>query len=281
VSFSLDSKKSADGSLSVEIQDRGIQVLTDLLKECERLEVKEMAAIATEVFRKAPNGALYLKRVKEELQLDVRVVTQEDEATLGFSTAVALQGVPPEQVRCWDSGGGSFQIISLGPNETFQTFLAPLGSGNTTAMLVQDIQGKVLAEHPSPNPVSAEQASAMMPALQKAMLEAPEWLKDASVTAIGGPNSMFAMAADIIGSKTYSQADVKKALETTIDCSDDELASRHCQGSNRDPPSACCPKMCLLLAVFEHCHIAEVSFQAAIGSCPGLLVSNELFSGAA
>lgn len=35
-----------------------------------------MAAVATEVFRKAPNGAAYLARVQADVGIDVRLVSQ-------------------------------------------------------------------------------------------------------------------------------------------------------------------------------------------------------------
>lgn len=37
------------------------------------------------------------------------------------------------------------------------------------------------------------------------------------------------------------------------------------------------PKLCLLLAVLEGCEVAELEYVPTVGSCAGLLVSNERF----
>jgi len=97
------------------------------------------------------------------------------------------------------------------------------------------------------------------------------------VTAIGGPNSLFCLASEISGKQTFSKADVEAALATVLDLTDAELTARHCQGEFRDPPSFICPKLCLLLAVTSVCGLADVTFQEAIGSCPGLLLSADRY----
>ena len=48
-------------------------------------------------------------------------------------------------------------------------------------------------------------------------------------------------------------------------------------GDLREPPGYIVPKLALLLAVMEHCEMREVQFCSTIGSCPGLLVSEEFF----
>lgn len=58
-----------------------------------------------------------------------------------------------------------------------------------------------------------------------------------------------------------------------------DLCKMHCSltGDLREPPGYILPKIALLLAVMEHCGIAEVHFCSTIGSCPGLLISDTFF----
>jgi len=271
VGFALDWKRSSENLLSEEVQQRGLEVLGILVQECEVLDVapESRAAIATEVFRKALNGAAFLARVHEKLGLRVEVITQDDEAVLGFATAVALEG--REDVIAWDSGGASFQITSR--DSGLRTYLGTFGSGNTTAMLVQDIQGLDFSEHASPNPVSREQADALVKLLLDGLNEGVPWLRGQTVTAIGGPNSMFAVATECIGVDAYTLKEVESALADSLNRTDEELAVKH-GGELREPTGLVCPKLALLVAVMQRCEIKEVSFKSAVGSCSGLLISS-------
>ena len=158
VSFSLASKTTQDGSLPEDIMDEGIKVLKSFRAIVDAFAIvqntgrahKELgiAAVATEVFRRAPNGRSYLQRVWREVCIDVRLVSQRVEAELGFMTAAAFaardSGADVDGdggIVCWDSGGGSFQIASSAPKEDMQEttrphrihlrppYLAALGSG--------------------------------------------------------------------------------------------------------------------------------------------------------
>jgi len=282
VPFAVDWKKSSDGTLSEDIQAQGLRVLQKLVEICEKHAVPagSRCAIATEVFRKAGNGQEYLTRVHSELGLNIEMVSQDDEARLGFFTAVALQSRPAEEVVCWDSGGASFQITSQGVDSTsIRSYVGSLGTGTVFATLVEAVQGRSLATCQTPNPVTAEEAVQLVQQLRDSLAEPPTWLQGSSVTAIGGRNSMFCVASEALGGQTaYTEEDVRRALDEAAGLSDEDLASRpYCQGELREPPAFVVPKLCLLLAVVEHCGIASVQFCPAIGSCPGLLVSSGRF----
>ena len=192
---------------------------------------------------------------------------------MGFKTAVTLQDGTAESVICWDSGGASFQITSC-TDGGLRSYLGALGAGVTTSILVETTQGRALADSPSTNPVTMQQAVALTEELKKKVPEAAEWLK-----AIGGPNSMFCVASEALGVLKYGTADVRRVLEGPVGLSDSELASKvFCEGELREPPAYIVPKLCLLLAVLEHCGIAEVKYCHAIGSCPGMLISDDMFA---
>eukprot|EP00931_Biecheleriopsis_adriatica_P005311 TRINITY_DN106837_c0_g1_i1.p1 TRINITY_DN106837_c0_g1~~TRINITY_DN106837_c0_g1_i1.p1 ORF type:complete len:341 (+),score=71.65 TRINITY_DN106837_c0_g1_i1:45-1025(+) len=280
VAFAVDWKQSSDGQLSEEIQAKGLEVLRSFLSTCDEHAVPTNArcAIATEVFRKASNGTAYLERV-QALGLPVKMLSQSEEAEVGFKTAVALQDGPAKDVICWDSGGASFQITSRNSGGSLCSYLGSLGTGVVTSILVETVKGQNFAEVPSPNPVTVQEAEALVKELKTKIPEAPEWLRSSCVTAIGGPNSMFTVTCEALGKTRYAADDVRSALRGVLEHTDAELASEpFCQGELREPPAYIVPKICQLLAVIEHCGIKEVHFCSAIGSCPGMLISNNLFS---
>ena len=137
--FKGDSQKSADGSLSAEVQEQGLATLKELQSEANALGAVQSFAIATEVFRTSPNGMDYLSRVTSELGIPVSILTQDEEAEVGLATAeayandadgdsdgggagggagagagasecVSSGGTDP--IISWDSGSGSFQFCT-------------------------------------------------------------------------------------------------------------------------------------------------------------------------
>lgn len=280
VSFAVDWKQSSEGKLSYRIQEKGLDVLKGFIEKCDELKVPADArsAIATEVFRKAANGGEYLSKVRK-LGIPVKILTQEEEAAVGFMTGVAVQDGPADEVVCWDSGGASFQISSRSGKGGLQRYLGELGTGVVTHILVDSVQGKNFAAGEMPNPVKREDADKLIEELKRKIPDAPAWLRNGRITALGGPNSMFVVTSQALGQATYGPSDVRRALTATLGLEDSKLAAMpFCQGANREPPAYVVPKICLLLAVMEHCDIKEVQVRSAIGSCPGMLVSDDFFA---
>lgn len=294
VKFALDWK--AHGRLSDAIADLGLAVLRELCATCAAHGAESYAAIATEVFRKAPNGAAYLERVERELGLCVQVVTQKVEAHLGFLTACALSESPRASVIAWDSGGASFQISGAGG----ACFSGALGASVATALLVERVQRSTLRDTPSPNPVAVEQADALVRLLRAELPDVPAWLLGAAgIRAIGGPNSLFNVAAIVVRAENIGaahaaempaltdgegfvagprpvllrRADARAAIHARCGESDEVLALL-----GYSEAALVVPKLCLLLAVMEHAQLERVEFLPAIGSCAGLLLSEEHFA---
>jgi hypothetical protein len=304
VPFGADWLKSSDGCLSAEMQNRGINTLKDLLAIGEQHGVEAYSAIATEVFRKASNGAEFLDRVRD-LGVKVTIVSQELEAELGYATALAVSGSSPSAgCIAWDSGGASFQITTRPHPEDRKShemlmYMGALGSGIATAELVEGLRGFKLADVSTPNPVSLSEADALVESLKRKLTDVPQWLQGANeVIAIGGPNSIFRLACDVLtvlkmdtmdssvkvlcGSggesdpnyvHSFTADDVRRAVEECVDKSDEYLQRRFIDFEHADPPTIIVPKLCLLYAVMSHTGIRRVRAMSAIGSCGGLLIT--------
>jgi exopolyphosphatase/guanosine-5'-triphosphate,3'-diphosphate pyrophosphatase len=85
---------------------------------------------ATEVMRLAANGPEFLARARDELGLEIAVITGEQEAALTFWGATSDRDLAPEQpVAVADLGGGSIELVlGTGRRLTWRRSL-PLGSG--------------------------------------------------------------------------------------------------------------------------------------------------------
>jgi hypothetical protein len=239
--------KSKDGMLSTTIQEKGIRTITDLKRIGDELGVEKYAVIATEVFRKANNGHEFLNLVRC-MGLVVTVVSQEIEAELGYATALAAT-TSDEHCIAWDSGGGSFQISTIldksdsnGDNGSnlssdnigkLSMYMGTIGSSIATATLLE-LQGGGGVDKISPNPVSLEEVNLLIETLGNRMEDLPAWLLNApEVTSIGGPNSIFQLACNILtvmkGAvnddtvNSFTIADINTAITECVNRSDEYL----------------------------------------------------------
>lgn len=311
--YGADWLRSSDGSLSISVQNEGRKTFSDLKKIAEDLGAKSFTAIATEVFRKASNGQEYINGLSHEMGVPIRIVTQEEEAQLGYATGLALKQVnDPTNSSClvWDSGGASFQITYGDPNimaTPLQHYVGAFGSGISMKILVETVQKQCLKDIKTPNPISSDDANALIENLLELLpRDIPDWLRNAkSVTAIGGLNSVFFLASTIISSlasskdnrdkeeiasgnlhnikssefeqdliTSYTATEVRNAITHCINKDDSQLV-QFMSHAHADPPSLIVPKLALLLSVMLHTGIERVDFVEAIGSCPGVLISEE------
>ena len=317
--FGSDWLKSTDGCLSPLIQDKGIQTIKDLKAIGDELAVESYAVIATEVFRKAANGHLFLDKVRA-MGMSVTVISQEIEAELGYATAVAYNG-NHDLGACiaWDSGGGSFQISTLVETEDvvgecdassgrtvdlgsqkkkyLEIYMGALGSSIATKTLIEELQGKKLADVLTPNPISDADANSLIEALILKMDEdVPIWLRNSpEVVAIGGPNSIFQLARNILNTlskeeslvpygveetnfdDSFSISQVRVAIDECVNRSDEYL-KRFLSFPNADPTTIIVPKLCLLYSVMKHTGIKKVRAVCCIGSCGGVLTTDRFYS---
>jgi exopolyphosphatase/guanosine-5'-triphosphate,3'-diphosphate pyrophosphatase len=114
VLYGADWKASKEENcLSETITKAGLDAVQLLQAKANQLGAQQSSGVATEVFRKAKNGPQLLDKMRE-LGLTVQLISQDDEAELGFQTAISSGTFDPTAVVAWDSGGGSFQISYRG-----------------------------------------------------------------------------------------------------------------------------------------------------------------------
>ena len=156
IAYKTDAQHNG-GHLSNEIQEQGLALLGRLVEAARGLGAVEACAIATEVFRTAPNGDDFLERIRVKTGLEVRIIDQAAEAALGLATAEALgAGGRPS----WDSGGGSFQITARGAsdgNGEMRSFTGRQGTLTALVLTLLLALRSPLAVHVSP--LAARKAS--------------------------------------------------------------------------------------------------------------------------
>jgi exopolyphosphatase/guanosine-5'-triphosphate,3'-diphosphate pyrophosphatase len=79
--------------------------------------VRRAKLVSTEACRIASNGGEFLARVKDELGLDIEILTRESEARLAVSGCASLIDHSCDYVLVFDIGGGSSELIWLDLNK--------------------------------------------------------------------------------------------------------------------------------------------------------------------
>ncbi len=99
------------GRLTEDAMDRVLARLAECKSTAERFNVETIVIGATSASRDAANTDELIRRVNDELGLDYRVLSGEEEAELSFRGALAM--VPGMSEACvLDVGGGSTEIIA-------------------------------------------------------------------------------------------------------------------------------------------------------------------------
>lgn len=101
-----------NGYLSTSIIEKETRVINDFHLKMRALEVETIHAVATEVFRKSPNGVDAVQQFENIIGCKIPIITPEEEAGLAFQGAVATSGLDPATLIVWDCGAGSFQVKS-------------------------------------------------------------------------------------------------------------------------------------------------------------------------
>lgn len=99
-----------DKRISIEAWERAFQTLSRYLEICHLLKVENIQAYGTSAVRDAENGNHFQETLKEELSLDLRIISGEEEADLIYRGVSALHSFEEEGVIV-DIGGGSTEII--------------------------------------------------------------------------------------------------------------------------------------------------------------------------
>mmetsp|Transcript_10970 Transcript_10970/g.16604 ORF Transcript_10970/g.16604 Transcript_10970/m.16604 type:complete len:321 (+) Transcript_10970:3-965(+) len=245
VPFKSDVLASGDArELSDGVIRRGLGVLRDLADCATRCgAVPPHAGIATDVFRGARNGEDFVSRVRREAGIDARIVSQEEEAAVGFLTAVALggagSGADGRRMLAWDSGGGSYQLSSLVGDDgaadappVVRASVGPWGSSGAWCALIERVRG-LRFERQTANPVRRAEAERLVALIRDDLARTPvePWVGElgaapsAQIVGFGGESCIFRVVEQLSGKTVQTRDDVQVALEKMLDKSDEEIVA--------------------------------------------------------
>jgi exopolyphosphatase / guanosine-5'-triphosphate,3'-diphosphate pyrophosphatase len=168
------------GRISPEGEERSLKVLQRYLQRCKHLNVEEIIAVGTSALRDARNSVEVRARFKEQLGLDVRVISGDEEAAYSF--LAVQQGLPlnRRELLVVDVGGGSTEFIRSNAAGVVEAISINVGSVRLTEQFLHS------------DPVPTEECEKMVVAIEKELRRLPnQWLKDSSILTLVGIAGTF------------------------------------------------------------------------------------------
>lgn len=125
---------AATGCLNEAAIDRAIQSLGRMREVCQRRGVRRIAAVATAAVREAENGPWFVRRVRQELDIPLRIIDAETEAALSYRSVAHHFRLAGARTLVADIGGGSLELIGAVDGLVELTLSLPLGAVRLTEL---------------------------------------------------------------------------------------------------------------------------------------------------
>ena len=117
--------------------DRITESILQNMKSAEHLDIDELLAFATSAIREATNSDQVISHVNKECNIDLQVLSGEEEARFTFLAARRWLGWSAGDLLVLDIGGGSLEIARGAEEDPIFTTSMQLGAGRLTRMFLK------------------------------------------------------------------------------------------------------------------------------------------------
>jgi exopolyphosphatase / guanosine-5'-triphosphate,3'-diphosphate pyrophosphatase len=177
---------AATGRLDAEAVERTVSALKAMTDIGRNLGVDDVHAIATEAVRRASNGAEFIQRLRDEVGLEVKLVSPREEGRLVWLSAASLTKEMPASVVV-DIGGGSVEVVQGAGAQPVAIASLPIGARIATE--------QYLAEDP-PSDASFKK---LKRAVRRALREGVTPLEPGIQTIVGSGGAITTIASLVAG----------------------------------------------------------------------------------
>lgn len=176
VELGFDLAASKDMKFSANGWQNALNSLKQLVDDAKREGATQFAGVATAAFRRARNGVELLEYLNDQLGINLRLISQEEEGILGFETAMTLSPEFSKQNSLvLDLGAGSLQLTAYDKNE-YSVFLSQVGVSQIVKQFFEEIRKTPYLRETHFDPITAEEVVLVMKLLES-QISFPAWLK--------------------------------------------------------------------------------------------------------
>ncbi len=126
------------GELGEEPMRLALEALGRMAALAKQIGCKRVEAVATSAVRGATNGTAFLRQIREQTGLRVRVLDGEEEARLAFRSALAHFDLGRGRAIVMDIGGGSLEFAMAAEGIVERFVSLPFGAVRLTEQFLRD-----------------------------------------------------------------------------------------------------------------------------------------------
>lgn len=123
---------SSTGRLNPAAVERSLEALRRMKQIAVGYQIRELRVIGTCAVREAEDGAEFCRRAKQEIDVDIEIISAEQEARLAFRSVARSFPLEGKDVAVADIGGGSTEIILAAGGMIDDICATPLGAVRMT-----------------------------------------------------------------------------------------------------------------------------------------------------
>lgn len=231
VAYKQALQNSTNNTIDTMTLNNGFNALKILKNESLRFGATEFYAVATSAFRTATNLKNFRTKVLSNLNIDIKIITQTQEAKLGFFAATSLTSRSMQEVVVWDIGGGSMQITAWN-GKKFEIYKGKHAAVTFKDYVIENIQNRDRSIVKSPNPLKdIESDAAFKKSSEFAIKEVSKIIKDkiisgVEVLGIGGLH-YYSIKVQCSETETYTLDQVIKTLKKKTGLKDSKINSKY------------------------------------------------------
>ena len=197
-----------NGVISPGAMQRGYETLKKYLGYCRTWGVRDIFAVGTSVLRDAGNSAEFCRKAQEELDLNIDVISGEEEAFLSYLAVVRDVRETAKPILVVDVGGGSTEFIFGKGERVFEWVSLPLGLvGLTEQFLISD-------------PVREGEWNRMADIIRATLSGIPHPPKPFSMVSVGGTGTTLASVQlglkEFVSERTHHVILSKEAIQNQL-----------------------------------------------------------------
>lgn len=200
----------------------GKMILSYFMKEAKTAGATFFKGVATSAFRKAKNGEDVIARLSKESGIHLKIISQQEEAQIGYYAALTKVNHKKEDIIVWDIGGGSMQISFLKESE-IKVLTGNQASVTFKEEIIEKVKGKDKAMTKSPNPIGGENFEKV-----NSLINVDDWVNKLNVEnkviiGIGGVHYYSIKGQVKPKASYYNQSEVEKLAKKRMDETDKEI----------------------------------------------------------
>ena len=188
--------------------ERGMNALREHKRSIEKYKAEKIIAFATSAIRSSSNGAEFIRKVKRDIDLEVKILSGEQEAEFIYYGVRQALDLRSEATLIMDIGGGSNEFIIANNSEIFWKQSLDLGAA------------RLLEKFNPSDPITLEELKRIEDHLRLTLFPLFYALEKYPVKELIGSSGSFETFAEMIAYKKYTPEILKGKTEYIFDIND-------------------------------------------------------------